>query len=197
MAQHGRNHVVVCPMGDWQIEWPHYAYEDELLLIVIEEILREHLLHDHQLARTHHPAWRLGPVSETSTAQRAAAALAASHSSWDHPGKQRSPDVSFTLKDNQQVDLSLTFQDAAGNATVDTGALAWASSDDSVLVVVDNGNGSATAVAQGPVGSATVTVTDTETNGQQFIGSLAIDVVGGDTAAITVVAGTPVDKPVA
>lgn len=101
--------------------------------------------------------------------------------------------MSFTLKDNQQVTFSVTGKDAAGNDAPLTGTPVYAVDDPSVLALTDNGDGSGSVAAQGKVGTGTLSVTDGETNGKQFIGSVAIDVIAGDVASVAVSLGAPTD----
>lgn len=111
-----------------------------------------------------------------------------------HEGKV---DVEMLLQDNQQVALSVTTEDAAGNPSTDTGSLVFSVDDSSILTLTDNGDGTATVAATGKVGTAVVTVSDQEaanadgSAGADFLGSLSINVVGGPTTQIVIVAGTP------
>ena len=108
--------------------------------------------------------------------------------------------VTMQLTADQQVDLSITGEDAYGNPVSITGDIAWLSSDESIITVTADpaDEQRATAVAVGPAGTASVTVTnDADRDGTgDFMGSLAIDVVAGDITEITVEAAEPVDKPV-
>jgi hypothetical protein len=101
------------------------------------------------------------------------------------------------LTADQQVDLSITGQDRYGNPVEITGNTIWKSSDESIISVSSSDPEHATAVAVGPAGTASVTVTnDVNNDGSgDYIGSLAIDVVAGTMAEITIEAGTPTNKP--
>ena len=103
------------------------------------------------------------------------------------------------LTADQQVDLSITGEDAYGNPVTITGNTQWASSDTSIVTLTMSAPSPATAGAVGPVGSAAITVTnDVNQDGTgDYIGNLAIDVVAGVMTEIAVVADTPTDKPVA
>jgi hypothetical protein len=103
--------------------------------------------------------------------------------------------VSFTLKDNQEATFQLVGTDAGGNDTPFTGTPKFSVDDPSILTLVDNGDGKGTVSAAGKVGTGTLSVTDAETDGQNFIGSVAIDVVAGPVTAISINLGTPTDKP--
>jgi hypothetical protein len=100
------------------------------------------------------------------------------------------------LTADQQVDLSITGEDAYGNPVTISGNTSWSSSDPSIVVVQMTDSSHAVAAAVGPVGSAAVTVTnDVNSDGTgDYIGSLAIDVVAGVMADIAVMAGTPTEK---
>lgn len=102
--------------------------------------------------------------------------------------------MSFALQDNQQVDLSVVTEDAAGNPSTDAGTLTWSVDDASILSLSATTGTSVTVAATGKIGTATVTVTDAETDGENFSGSLAIDVVGGTTTQIVIEPGTPTTK---
>jgi len=100
------------------------------------------------------------------------------------------------LTADQQVELSITGEDKYGNPVDISGDVAWLSSDESIISLVNTAPDHATAVAVGPTGTASVTVTnDVNQDGTgDFMGSLAIDVVAGDIAEITIEAGEPTDK---
>lgn len=102
------------------------------------------------------------------------------------------------LRDDQKVDLSVSFTDQAGNpvAPEQVGSLTFSVDDASVLAVEDHGDGTATVTTVGPLGTATVTVmNDHDDDGTaDFQGSLAFDVVAGDVAAINVVPGEPTSR---
>jgi hypothetical protein len=106
-------------------------------------------------------------------------------------------EVNMQLTADQQVELSISGEDAYGNAVDISGDVAWTSSDESIVAVTQNSSDKATAAAVGPVGNATVTVTnDVDSDGSgDFIGSIAINVVAGKMADIEVTAAEPTDKP--
>jgi len=132
--------------------------------------------------------WRVGPVTQK-----------LSQPPPGPPGNPPTGSEAFTvqLTADQQVDLSITGQDNYGNPVAISGDTQWKSSDEAIISVTVHDPSHATAVAVGPVGSAAVTVTnDVNQDGTgDYIGSLAIDVVAGQMTEITVVAGTPTDKP--
>lgn len=106
--------------------------------------------------------------------------------------------VTMQLTADQQVDLSISGEDAYGNVVPITGDIVWVSSDEGIVIVTVDPEDvqRAVAAAVGPAGTASVTVTnDADRDGTgDFMGSIAIDVVAGDITEITVTAGTPVDK---
>jgi hypothetical protein len=132
--------------------------------------------------------WRIGPV----TAKQNEPA----------PGPPGRPptgreDVSMQLTADQQVELSISGQDAYGNPVEITGNTQWTSSDESVVAVTVHDPSHATAVAVGPTGSAAVDVTnDVDGDGTgDYFGSIALNVVAGMMTEIAVEAGTPTAKP--
>lgn len=102
-------------------------------------------------------------------------------------------DMSFTLKDNQTVTFAVSGKDAVGNAAPLTGVPVFAVDDASILTLVDNGDGTGSVTSTAVIGVATLSVTDAETNGANFIGSLAFDVIAGDVAAVSIDPGVPTD----
>jgi hypothetical protein len=131
--------------------------------------------------------WIIGPVTDRTTPSNIQRAR--SH-------RKR---VDMILQDHQQVTLTATFVDAAGNSAEAPaqGTLAWVSSDPAVLVVTDNGDGSALVATTGTLGTASVTLSD-DLDGDgvsEFVGSLAFDVVTGPVTGINLVAGDPTERP--
>ena len=99
--------------------------------------------------------------------------------------------MSFTLKADQKVAFSVSGADETGNPVDLTGTPVFTVDDDAILSLTDNGDGSGEVAATGQLGSATLSVEDEETSGQRFIGSVAIDVIAGDLAAIGIDLGAP------
>jgi hypothetical protein len=132
--------------------------------------------------------WRIGPVSDKTFVPPAQGIEI-------QPNTQE--ELTMQLTADQQVELSITGEDAYGNQVEITGDTEWRSSDESILRVDSTDPSTAIAVAVGPVGSASVTVTnDVDNDGTgDFIGSLAIDVVAGRMAEIEIAASDPMDKP--
>jgi len=127
--------------------------------------------------------WRIGPVGPKSFQPEPGI-----------PGSSAiESEITVQLTADQQVTLSVGAEDRYDNPVDLSGvAIAWESSDDSIIAVeVDaNDNASCKAVAVGPVGTASVTA-----SGGIYQGSLAIDVVAGQVTEVIITAGTPEDKP--
>ena len=101
--------------------------------------------------------------------------------------------MAFTLQNTDKVLLTAVARDAQGNVTL--AILAFATSDDTIVSLVDNGDGTAEAFS-GLEGVATVTATATDPDGAQVTGTLDIEVVAvvvppEPTAIVEVTAGTP------
>lgn len=132
--------------------------------------------------------WRIGPVDVKLISPT--------------PGQPGTPatgkeEITVQLTADQQVELSISGEDAYGNPVDISGDVAWLSSDESIIAVEMTSTSTATAAAVGPAGTASVTVTnDADRDGTgDFMGSIAIDVVAGDITEIAVTAGAPTDKP--
>jgi hypothetical protein len=140
--------------------------------------------------------WRIGPVAVKSTALLS---TPTSQSESRAPGATES-EFTVQLTADQQAELSISGQDAYGNAVDVSGDIAWWSSDEAIVKVFRNieDNSRAIAVAVGPVGTAAVTVSnDFDQDGTgDFQGSVAIDVVAGQIAEIKVTEGAIEAKPV-
>ena len=102
--------------------------------------------------------------------------------------------MSFVLTDNQQVTFSVSGQDARGNAAPLTGTPVFAVDNTDVLTLTDNGDGTGMVAATGTLGTAVLSVSDSETNGDQFSGSVSIDVLAGNVTAVSIDLGTPTDQ---
>lgn len=131
--------------------------------------------------------WVIGPVTDRTTP------------SSIQPARPHRKRVDMILQDHQQVTLTPTFVDAAGNTVPapEAGALAWSSSDEGILTVQPQADGSAVVVTTGTLGTATVTLSD-DLDGDgasDFVGSLAFDVVTGPVTGIQLSAGEPTERP--
>lgn len=100
-------------------------------------------------------------------------------------------DSVFQLSVEQQMPVTLSFVDAHGNVgTAPAGVPAWAVDHPELLALTVAEDGmSAEAIPTTLEGVAVVTVTL-----DALTGTLAITIVGGAVASITVVPGTPVAK---
>jgi hypothetical protein len=103
--------------------------------------------------------------------------------------------MSFTLTDNQQVSFAVAGKDARGNPAPLTGTPVFAVDNTNVLTLTDNGDGTGTVAATGTLGTAVLSVTDAETSGDQFAGSVSIDVLAGSVTAVEIDLGTAQDQP--
>jgi hypothetical protein len=106
------------------------------------------------------------------------------------------PRVAFQLRDDEQVPLSVEALDDEGNPAAAT--TTFASSDDTIVAITDNGDGTALAVASpGAAGLGTATITASVTDnsdGDVHTGTFDIEVVAGDAATVNVTAGSPEPK---
>jgi two-component sensor histidine kinase len=104
--------------------------------------------------------------------------------------------VAFQLRDSDQVALEVEALDSEGEPAAAT--TTFASSDEDIVTVRDNGDGTALAIASpGAAGLGTATVTATVTqksSGDTLEGTFDIEVVAGDAVTVNVVAGTPEPK---
>jgi len=92
------------------------------------------------------------------------------------------------LRDDEQVDLSVTATDAKGQpVTGDT--VTWTVDDESVVTLKVSDDTKTATVVAGTVGSAVVTLTDGTVTATE-----AVDVVAGDVALVTIAVGTPVKQ---
>lgn len=100
------------------------------------------------------------------------------------------------LLDSQEVILSVSGKDKAGNPVAIPGQLVWTVSDENIASLTDNGDGTQTLATTGELGSVVVTVSDdVEGDGTpDFQGSLAVDVVAGPVTEIEVAASEPTDR---
>lgn len=106
------------------------------------------------------------------------------------------PTVAFQLRDSEQVTLSVEALDSEGNPAAAT--TTWASSDDTIVAVSDNGDGTALAVASpGAAGLGTATITASvadASDGDIHDGTFDVEVVAGDVVTVNITAGTPEPK---
>lgn len=97
--------------------------------------------------------------------------------------------IKLDLLDSQQVDITASFVDAAGNNTEDTNALNVSGFDAALLTVTTNGD-VLTVVANGPIGTTTVNVDD----GAGASGSIDVNVTAGPASSIVLTPGDPTPK---
>jgi hypothetical protein len=108
------------------------------------------------------------------------------------------PTVAFQLRDSEQVTLEVEALDSEGNIAAAT--TTWATSDATIVDVVDNGDGTALVVASpgaGGLGTAVVTASVTDnSDGDVHEGTFEVEVVAGDVVTVNISAGVPETKPV-
>jgi len=104
--------------------------------------------------------------------------------------------MAFILTADQEVPVTVAFDDDHGNPAVVDGVPVWASSDDTILMVVAADDGmSAVVSAVGPDGTGQISVTADADMGSgvvSVIGLLDMEVVAGAAAVAVISAGTPV-----
>lgn len=95
----------------------------------------------------------------------------------------------LTITSDQGDVLSVSAVDDHNNPVpVAALALAWASSDASIVTIVDNADGTATISATGPDGAAVITVVDSVSG---LTGECDVTVVSGKAVALVVTPGVP------
>lgn len=106
--------------------------------------------------------------------------------------------MAFQLRDSEQVTLEVEALDSEGNIAAAT--TTWATSDATIVDVVDNGDGTALVVASpgaGGLGTAVVTASVTDnSDGDVHEGTFEVEVVAGDVVTVNISAGVPETKPV-
>lgn len=111
-------------------------------------------------------------------------------------------DDKMNLKINQNLPLSVKFEDAQGNAASVDGAPAWSVTDASLATLQPSADGlSCLVVPTGPTGSLTVQCAadvDLGSGVTTILGSLDLVLVSAEATQVDISAGTPVDQaPVA
>jgi hypothetical protein len=104
--------------------------------------------------------------------------------------------MAFIITSDQEFPAAVTFTDDHGNPATIDGLPLWASSNDTILMVVAAADGmSAVISAVGPDGQAQISVTADTNMGAgtvPIIGTLDINVVSGMAAIIGITPGIPV-----
>jgi hypothetical protein len=102
------------------------------------------------------------------------------------------------IKDNQEFDVAVTFQDAGGQPASVQGTPVWTSDNEAVLTVAPAADGlSAVVSAVGPVGTAQVSVSadaDLGDGTTTITGVLDVEVIAGDATLIVLNPGPARDK---
>lgn len=133
-----------------------------------------------------HFVWRVGPVRDTTPADRVAGPSPAYKC---HPGKV---DLIVDLQADKKVSFSFAPIDEMGNPTAFDGTIAFTVDDPSLVNLTDNGDGSGEVAAVGTLGSTLLTGTATPADGSDPItGSEAINVIAGDSVGFAFDFGEP------
>lgn len=137
-----------------------------------------------------HPrfVWRVGPVRDTTPADRVPAA----------PPTYKQPpgrvDLIMDLQADKKAEFSFSPVDEMGNPTTFDGTIAFDVDDPSVVTLTDNGDGTGVVAAVGTPGVATLTGTASPADGSAPItGAEAINVIAGDTASFAFQFGEPTE----
>lgn len=107
--------------------------------------------------------------------------------------------MAFILTADQKVTLSINPVDAYGNPAVVDGVPVWSTSDDTKVTVEAAVDGlSATITAVGPVASgvqiSVIADADLGAGVKEITGLLAVDVIAGEAAGLSVNTGEPEPK---
>ncbi len=105
--------------------------------------------------------------------------------------------TTMTMRDDQQVTLTITPKDKKGKPAQLDGIPVWASSDETVVTVVAAADGLSAVAAGVAPGSGRVTVTgdaDLGSGVTPITGVLDVSITGGAAATIDIAAGTPADQ---
>lgn len=101
------------------------------------------------------------------------------------------------LKDTQKVDLSIEVQDARGNAAKVDGIPSWELSDLTVAELTVAEDGMSAVLAGKNIGATSVKVSvdaDLGEGTKPILGSLDVEVTGGDATIVSIKAGEPSDQ---
>ena len=102
------------------------------------------------------------------------------------------------ITDTQQVDLAIKTVDKKGKPGQDDGVPAWASSNPAVATVEPTADGlSAVIKAATELGTTQISVTadaDLGAGVTPIVGTVDIEVVGGQAVSLSIVAGTPAEQ---
>ena len=106
--------------------------------------------------------------------------------------------IMFTLKDDENVPVSIKPVDAKGNAARVDGKPEWSSNDTAIATVTASDDGLSAVVGGGTkLGTARITVkvdADLGPGVREIIGVLDVEVVGGEAVSVTVTPGVPVPQ---
>lgn len=97
--------------------------------------------------------------------------------------------MAYTLASGTQVHVKVAYVDAAGNPAVVDGAVAWASSDNSIATVTLESDDVALVKAVGPTGQVQITATadaDLGSGTREIITPMDVTVAAGEAVAGTI-----------
>lgn len=104
------------------------------------------------------------------------------------------------LKVTQKLPLKVEFKDAQGNPAQVDGLPKWAVTDEAAATLEVAADGmSATLIPSGPISAFKVQVqadADLGEGVKEILGSLDIEMLGGEAVSVNITAGEPVDKEV-
>jgi hypothetical protein len=92
--------------------------------------------------------------------------------------------MSQQITNEQEFDLTITFETAAGNPAIVTGIPVWAISDGAVATLAVAADGLSAVVSSGAPGVATITVTAQTASGGTVVGTFDVSVVLAEAGRI-------------
>lgn len=96
------------------------------------------------------------------------------------------------LKADQKVAFELRATDEMGNPATFAGTITYSVDDPSVVNLTDNGDGTGEVAATGVLGTALLTARAVrDSDGREFTGAAAVQVVAGDAETFEITFGTP------
>lgn len=99
------------------------------------------------------------------------------------------------ITNEQEFDLSIAFQTAAGNPAAVAGTPAWVSSDPNIITLAVASDGLSAVVSSVNPGSASIAVTANTASGAAVSGTFDVLVVPAEAAVVVFTASAPRLKP--
>jgi hypothetical protein len=160
-----------------------------LIVVVVNKVYRRHKCRHQKFIR-----WTIGPVKT-----KLDKTPFTPNSKPNIRFNRRIAMAKFVLTDAQEVTLSVSFVDKAGNPAPVDGAPVWAVSDATLFAITPAADGlSAVVSANGPLGSGQVSVSadaDTGAGVTTIAGTLDIDVLASAAVSPVITAGVATAKP--